>query len=209
MTIIMQTWQIVLIVIGVIAVVICAAVCGWLLVTAQQRKKGVLALEKVSGKLSRFAGIRSFKVLSNVTLKTGKKDTVTIDRVLITFNHVILFKVQSEYDTVYGDAKDQTWVSVRTDRKTNDTISKTVFDNPFREAQRANDAVRRLLTQHKLGKVQTEFYVVFGDPKVNLSIGRGMPVLNLKALGQLLSRSKYSEDGPVDVAEVAKLLSNG
>ena len=205
----MQTWQIVLIVIGVIAVVICAAVCGWLLVTAQQRKKGVLALEKVSGKLSRFAGIRSFKVLSDVTLKTGKKDTVTIDRVLITFNHVILFKVQSEYDTVYGDAKDQTWVSVRTDRKTNDTISKTVFDNPFREAQRANDAVRRLLTQHKLGKVQTEFYVVFGDPKVNLSIGRGMPVLNLKALGQLLSRSKYSEDGPVDVAEVAKLLSNG
>lgn len=205
----MQTWQIVLIVIGVIAVVICAAVCGWLLVTAQQRKKGVLALEKVSGKLSRFAGIRSFKVLSNVTLKTGKKDTVTIDRVLITFNHVILFKVQSEYDTVYGDAKDQTWVSVRTDRKTNDTISKAVFDNPFREAQRANDAVRRLLTQHKLGKVQTEFYVVFGDPKVNLSIGRGMPVLNLKALGQLLSRSKYSEDGPVDVAEVAKLLSNG
>ena len=205
----MQTWQIVLIVIGVIAVVICAAVCGWLLVTAQQRKKGVLALEKVSGKLSRFAGIRSFKVLSDVTLKTGKKDTVTIDRVLITFNHVILFKVQSEYDTVYGDAKDATWVSVRTDRKTNDTISKTVFDNPFREAQRANDAVRRLLTQHKLGKVQTEFYVVFGDPKVNLSIGRGMPVLNLKALGQLLSRSKYSEDGPVDVAEVAKLLSNG
>ena len=205
----MQTWQIVLIVIGVIAVVICAAVCGWLLVTAQQRKKGVLALEKVSGKLSRFAGIRSFKVLSDVTLKTGKKNTVTIDRVLITFNHVILFKVQSEYDTVYGDAKDQTWVSVRTDRKTNDTISKTVFDNPFREAQRANDAVRRLLTQHKLGKVQTEFYVVFGDPKVNLSIGRGMPVLNLKALGQLLSRSKYSEDGPVDVAEVAKLLSNG
>ena len=34
-------------------------------------------------------------------------------------------------------------------------------------------------------------------------------MLNLKALGQLLSRSKYSEDGPVDVAEVAKLLSNG
>ncbi len=205
----MQTWQIVLIVIAVIAVVICAAVCVWLLVTAQQRKKGILALEKVSGKLSRFAGIRSFKVLSDVTLKTGKKDTVTIDRVLITFNHVILFKVQSEHDTIYGDAKDPTWVSVRTDRKTNDTIAKTVFNNPFREAQRANDAVRRLLTQHKLGKVQTEFYVVFGDPKVNLSIGRGMPVLNLKALGQLLSRSKYSEDGPVDVAEVAKLLSNG
>lgn len=209
MTIIMQTWQTVLIVIGIIAVVICAVVCGWLLVTAQRRKKGVLALGKVSGKLNRFAGIRSFKVLSDVTLKTGKKDTVTIDRVLITFNHVILFKVQSEYDTIYGDAKDSTWVSVRTDRKTNDTISKTVFDNPFREAQRANDAVRRLLTQNKLGKVQTEFYVVFGDPKVNLSIGRGMPVLNLKALGQLLSRSKYSEDGPVDVAEVAKLLSNG
>ena len=92
----MQTWQIVLIVIGIIAVVICAVVCGWLLVTAQRRKKGVLALGKVSGKLNRFAGIRSFKVLSDVTLKTGKKDTVTIDRVLITFNHVILFKVQSE-----------------------------------------------------------------------------------------------------------------
>lgn len=202
----MQTWQIVLIAIGAAIIVITAAVCGVMLYTSQQRKKGELALNKVTAKLNRFAGIRSFKVLSNVTLQTGKKETVQIDRILITFNHVLLFKVCSQFDNIYGDAKDATWVSVRTDKKTNNTLAKSTFDNPFREAQKANDAVRRLLTQHKLGKVQTEFYVVFGDPKANLSIGKGMPVLSSKELGQLLSRSKYSEDGPVDVNEVAKLL---
>ena len=41
------------------------------------------------------------------------------------------------------------------------------------------------------------------------AIGQGMPVLNYKTFKALLGRSKYSEDGPVDVAEVAKLLSNG
>ena len=70
----MQTWQIVLIAIGAAIIVITAAVCGVMLYTSQQRKKGELALNKVTAKLNRFAGIRSFKVLSNVTLQTDKKE---------------------------------------------------------------------------------------------------------------------------------------
>ena len=60
--------------------------------------------------------------------------------------------------------KDPTWVSVKTDKE-NVTLGRTAFGNPLREAQKANDAVRRLLTRHKLGKIQTEYYVVLRRPE--------------------------------------------
>ena len=201
----MQTWAIVLIVAGILILVACAAVGIYYLAMHIRRKNGTLALPRVTAKLKRFAGIRSFEVLEDLTLTTGKKETVKVDRALITFNHVILFDVRPECDTIYGDAKDPTWVSVKTDSN-NNTVSKVTFDNPFREAQKANDAVRRLLAHNKLGKIQTEFYVVFPDSKTVLSIGKGMPVLGWKEFKALLSQSKYSKDGPVDVKEVAALL---
>ncbi len=201
----MQNWAIGLIIAGCVILAICLAVGGYYLSLSIRRKKGTLALSRVHARLKRFAGIRSFEVLEDLTLTTGKKETVKVDRALITFNHVLLFNVRSECDTVYGDAKDPSWVSVKTDSN-NNTLGKKTFANPFREAQKANDAVRRLLAQNKLGKIQTEFYIVFPDPKVTLSIGNGMPVLNWKQFKALLSRAKYSKDGPVDVKEVAALL---
>lgn len=204
----METWAIALIIAGAVILLIVLLVLLYMLRSSLQRKNGVLAENLVTGKLNRFAKIRSFKVLENLTFPSGKNDTVTVDRVLVTFNHVLLFQIRSECDTIYGDAKDPTWVSIKTDKE-NNTTGRVAFGNPVRDAQRANDAVRRLLARNKLGKVQTEYYVVFGDPKVTLSIGQGMPVLNYKALKALLSRSKYSEDGPVDVEAVAKLLQEG
>lgn len=204
----MATWIKVLIGVGIAAVII-GLLIGWHYLDAHlRRKKGTLAHDRVSAQLKKFAGVRSFKVLEDLTLTTGKKEEVKIDRALITFNHVILFQVREEHDTIYGDFKGPTWISVKTDKE-NNTIGKVSFDNPVLTAQKGNDAVRRILARNKLGKIQTEFYVVFGDPKVTLSIGKGMPVLNFKQFKTLLGRSKYSEDGPVDVAEVAKLLESG
>lgn len=204
----METWMKVLIGIGAAAVVI-GLLIGWHYLDSHlKRKKGRLAHDRVSGQLKKFAGVRSFKVLEDLTLTTGKKETVKIDRALITFNHVLLFQIQEESNTIYGSFKDPAWISVKTDKE-NNTVSKITFENPVLTAQKGNDAVRRILARNKLGKIQTEFYVVFGDPKTVLSIGKGMPVLNLKQLKALLGRSKYSEDGPVDVAKVAELLTNG
>ena len=203
----METWAIALIIAGAAILAVCLIVAAYFIKNSLQRKKGVLAENLVTGRLRRFAGIRSFKVLQNITLPSGRNDTVTIDRALITFNHVVVFLLRSECDTIYGDGKDRTWVSIKTD-KNNNTLARTAFDNPVQTAQKANDAVRRLLTRNGLGKVQTEYYVVFGDPKVTLSIGSGLPVLDYKGLKRLLGRSRYSEDGPVDVEAAAKLLQN-
>jgi hypothetical protein len=204
----METWVKLLIILGVVIVII-GLLIGWhYLDRWNKRKKGTLAHDSVSALLKKFAGVRSFKVLENLTLVTGKKETVTIDRALITFNHVILFQIREENGSIYGGFKDPTWISVKTDKE-NNTIGKVTFENPVLTAQKGNDAVRRILARNKLGKVQTEFYVVFGDPKTELSIGKNMPVLDSKALKTLLGRSKYSEDGPVDVAAVAELLQNG
>ena len=105
----MQTWAIGLIIVGVIIVAICAAVGIYYLSLHIRRKNGTLALSRVTNRLKRFAGVRSFEVLEDLTLTTGKKETVKVDRALITFNHVLLFDVRSECDSIYGDAMDPTW----------------------------------------------------------------------------------------------------
>ena len=149
----METWAIALIIAGAVILLIVLLVLLYMLRSSLQRKNGVLAESLVTGKLNRFAKIRSFKVLENLTFPSGKNDPVTVDRVLVTFNHVLLFQIRSECDTIYGDAKDPTWVSIKTDKE-NNTTGRVAFGNPVRDAQRANDAVRRLLARNKLGKVR-------------------------------------------------------
>ena len=204
----MDTWIKVLIAVGAVAVVIALIVCWRLVYIALLRKKGTLAHDRITAKLKSFAKIRSFAVLEDLTLTTGKKEEVKVDRALITFNHVILFQIREENASVYGDFRTPVWTSIKTDKDHN-TLSREAFDNPVLEAQKANDAVRRILARNKQGKIGTEFYVVFGDPKVDLMVGKGMPILTWKDFKTLLTRSKYSEDGPVDVKEIAEMLKNG
>ena len=59
-----------------VAAVILILILIRLLLVWNDRKKGVDGTKKVSRILKRFAGIRSFKVLNDLTLKTAKKKCV-------------------------------------------------------------------------------------------------------------------------------------
>ena len=75
--------------------------------------------------------------------------------------------------------------------------------------EKCNEALRKLLAAHNLYKIQSEAYVVFADPKSQLTNAKkkkGMPLLTLRQLKRLLEKEKYSADGPVDVEEIARLL---
>lgn len=170
------------------------------------RRQNRYSQVKVGAVLRKFASIRSFKVISGLKLKNGDS-IVEIDQVLIGFFGMILLKTCNQNGAIYGEYRDPSWVSVHTDKDKND--KKESFPNPVRAVEKCNEAMRKLLAANNLYKVETEAYVVFGDPKTQLTNAkkkRGMPLLTLKQLKKLLQREKYSADGPVDVKALYDLL---
>lgn len=186
-----------------VAAVILILILIRLLLVRNDRKKGVDGTKKVSRILKRFAGIRSFKVLNDLTLKTAKKN-VHIDHILIGFFGIMVVNTQNLPGSIYGDGRGKNWTHVVTK---NGRETKTSFPNPLLENQQAVDAVREVLSTNGVYKVNIESWVVFTRRKASLNVPKGLSVLTLKGFRKLLKRSKYSADGPVDVALVADTLS--
>ncbi len=169
----------------------------------RNRKRGVDGKRKVAAILKHFAGIRSFQVLNDLTVKTAKKE-VCIDHVLIGFFGILVVNTQNLPGSIYGDGRGKTWANVVTKK---DKEIKTTFPNPLLENQQAVDAIREVLSANNIYKVNIESYVVFTRQKTTLYIPKGLSVLSLKDFRKLLKKSKYSADGPVDVQQVAGVLA--
>ncbi len=183
------------------AVLVLVLIC--LFIRWRNRRRGVDGKRKVAAVLKRFAGIRSFQVLNDLTVKTAKKE-VPIDHVLIGFFGILVVNTQNLPGGIYGDGRGKTWVNVVTKKEKE---IKTTFPNPLLENQQAVDAIREVLSANNIYKVNIESYVVFTRRKTMLYIPKGLSVLSLKDFQKLLKKSKYSADGPVDVQQVADVLT--
>lgn len=166
------------------------------------RKKGVDGERKIHKILTRFAGIRRFRVLRGLTLP-GKNGPVQIGHILIGFFGVMIVTEKNSAGNIYGTGWDKKWVRVVTK---NEQEKRGSFKNPVLHSQACLEAVREVLTTNKIYKTSIENYVVFTSPKAVLNTERGLPVMNLKAFKKLLKREKYSADGDVDVERVAQVL---
>ena len=202
-----KTIKLLLIAAGVVIVLIALLIGFKALKTALLRKKGNITQHKVSKYLHKFASIRSFKVIDGLKLKNGE-NTVTIDHLLIGFFGVLMLTDVNEIGSVYGDYKDEQWISIVLDKDHHEK-SKNSFANPVRTMEKCNEALRKLFAANNLYKITSESFVVFGDPNVqltNMKKKNGMPLMTLKQLKKLLANDKYSADGPVDVKEIYDLL---
>ena len=186
-----------------VAAVILILILIRLLLVRNDRKKGVDGTKKVSRILKRFAGIRSFKVLNGLTLKTAKKN-VHIDHILIGFFGIMVVNTQNLPGSIYGDGRGKNWTHVVTK---NGREAKTSFPNPLLENQQAVDAVREVLSTNGVYKVNIESWVVFTRKKASLNLPKELSVLGIKNFKKLLKKSRYSADGNVNVPQVASLLS--
>ena len=186
-----------------VAAVILILILIRLLLVRNDRKKGVDGTKKVSRILKRFAGIRSFKVLNDLTLKTEKKN-VQMYHILSGFFGIMVVNTQNLPGSIYGDGRGKNWTHVVTK---NGREAKTSFPNPLLENQQAVDAVREVLSTNGVYKVNIESWVVFTRKKASLNLPKGLSVLGIKNFKKLLKKSRYSADGNVNVPQVASLLS--
>lgn len=173
-----------------------------LIIVLNATKKGS---KKLVSALRSFAGIRSFKVINDLKLPLKDDSFVVVDHILIGFFGMMVLKRYDFGGTVYGDIKDKEWVSVTT----KDNIDKKIrFKNPVTENQEACEAIRKVFQKENIYKVDIESYAVFTNPKAELSLQPNIPAMTLKNFKKLLSHSKYSDNGPVDVKKVYDALIN-
>ncbi|MGI5893631.1 MAG: nuclease-related domain-containing protein [Candidatus Merdivicinus sp.] len=198
----MNTMDIWMIVGAAIAAVIIALVVVKLILAWNQRRLGIDGTRRVEKLLKRFARIRHFRVLSNVTLPLKEK-SVTIDHILIGFFGVMLITVRNAKGTIYGMGRDKNWVRVV---MKNEQEKRGTFTNPIPENQHCLEAMRNLLLANQVYKTSIENYIVFANKKAVLNTERGLPVLTFRDLKKLLKKSKYSADGNVDVEKLSELI---
>lgn len=190
------------IVILAIALLICIPKAAFTLAHA---KMGDLPQAVTAKLLKKFAGIRQFKVISNIDLPMSDGRVAHVENLLIGFFGIIITKSEGAKGIVYGDYKSAQWTAVK-GKEDEGKTQKASFPNPVPSLEEALDAVRSTLTSHKVYKTSLEHYVVFTKNSVNLAVAKGLPVMKLKELKKLLRKEKYSANGPVDVDDVYSVL---
>ena len=194
--------QIIVLCAGVALILIALSI--FLVNRSNKKKDGTLGRKKVASILRNFAGIRSFKVINNIDLPIGDGRYTHIDHILIGFFGLMVLESRSEPGAIYGQARDQEWVSVVTSKNGSERRKK--FKNPVTLNQEHCEAIRKIFQQDKIYKVDIESYVIFTDRKIQLGAQPTLPVMNLKKFKKLLSHSRYSDNGPVDVPMVYEAI---
>ena len=157
--------------------------------------------KKVTGILKRFAGIRQFKVLTDLDL-TFEGQTAHFDQVLIGFYGISFITCLGESAAYYGQEQDASWSRV------DDGNKKVSFPNPLLTGEKGIDTVRRIFSMNDVYNIQMEHLLVFAGArkKTEVYVKSSVPVLKRKELGQLLNKVKYQKDNSVDVQKLAELL---
>lgn len=155
---------------------------------------------RVTNVLKKYSVLRSYKVLSDITLANGK-ETVHVDNILVGFFGLLFVNAQVEKADYYGDEKDEYWSYVKKDVKTR-------FKNPLNEGKTAMETVRRNLAKHDIYKIQMDEVVVFTTSfrKTGLYIKNTLPVVNVRKFSAFLNKNRFEKDNNVDVEQLLQLI---
>lgn len=192
----MNGWQMGLIVGGATIAVLALAITLWVLYRGSV--KG--GMNRVTNRLRQFASIRSYKVLTDVTLPYGKQN-VHVDNILVGFFGLLFINTKAENADFYGEERDEQWVMVKKEVKSR-------FPNPLNQGINTMDAVRKIFASNNVYNISMEQLVVFTASfrKTTLNIKETLPILNVRKLGSHLNRTRFEKDNGVDVDLLVKLI---
>lgn len=162
------------------------------------RKIGKDGEKKVSKRLKKFAGIRSYKVIDDLYLPLYDK-TTQIDHILVGFFGLLVVETKNMKGEIYGDPKKKDWLHIVGGKKYN-------LYNPLMQNQAHIDCLRHILGKEKIYNVNIESAVVFANKKVELYIPKGLPIFPLKKLSKLLHQSRFEKDNNYDVEQIVSIL---
>ncbi|MBC8571379.1 nuclease-related domain-containing protein [Zongyangia hominis] len=164
-------------------------------------KKGKYNQKKAFSILRRYASVRNFKVLQNVTVEINGR-SAHIDLMLVGFFGILFFEVEDFEGEYYGNLKDETWAYVSKD------LRKTRIPNAVVKLERDIDVIRTIFAANDVYKVQMEPMVLLSPFKkrTEIYLSESIPYLRVNELRKHLDKVKYDKDNNVDVPRVVSLI---
>ncbi len=171
---------------------------------AGRNEKG--AHRRISAALRRFASLRGYRVLDNLTLQT-EKGPLQADHLLVGYFGILVVSDLCQSGDYYGKIDDPTWACNTRGTEENPGVRKGSVPNPLPEHRRFIEQMRSIFSKNGVYNISIDSLVVAADPRTTLYItGRGDRVLTLGELRGFLGKNKYSQDNGLDVEKLCKLL---
>lgn len=160
------------------------------------------AVRRTTGTLSKYAAIRRFKVLSDVTLTADGK-TAHVENILIGFFGILLVHTCGARGEYYGTVDGEDWIITRDG-------TRATIPNPLREQQKAMAIMRTLFSKNKLYNLPIEnvVYLSSKGKKTGLFITHSGQILLPGKLAGYLGKTKFDKDTGLDVQRVAEALTS-
>lgn len=164
------------------------------------------AHRRVSSALRRFASIRGYRVLDDVTLKTEGR-TFHIDHILVGYFGMLLVTDLCQADDYYGHIDDRSWACNTRGAEDKPSMRKGSVANPLPNNTKCIELIRSIFSKNRVYNISIDSVAVAAHPRSTLYIsGRKESVLTLAELRSFLGKSKYSQDNGVDVEKLCSLL---
>ena len=164
------------------------------------------AHRRVSSALRRFASIRGYRVLDDVTIKADGR-TLHVDHILVGYFGMLLVADLCQADDYYGHIDDRNWSCNTRGAEDTPSMRKGSIPNPLPNNTKCIELIRGIFSKNGVYNISIDSVAVAAHPRSTLYIsGRKESVLTLAELRSLLGKSKYSQDNGVDVEKLCSLL---
>lgn len=195
-----EEMQTALIVLAALLAVVALAILSIILWHRGLMKKGVLGHRKVMSQLRRYAAIRRYRVLENVTIRSGDREAV-IECLMVGFFGVLLVYAMNDTAEYYGDDKSKEWVRVT-------PKTRVKVPNTMKQASEAAELLREVFSKQKVYNIKVESATVFcGSVKKSLvAITNPQNLMLLGEFSKYLHRAKFEKDNDVDVPVLTEMI---
>ena len=199
MTLTQTQW--ILTIFGMAAAVLILIVACFAIRRMYLMKKGRYVRKRAYRILRRYAGVRNFKVLRDVTVSIQGR-TAHTDLMLIGFFGIIFFETEDYAGEYYGNPKDETWAYVSPNQR------KTRIPNGLTKLEKDIDVYRTIFASNNVYKIQMEPMIIFSPfkKKTEIYVHETVPFLRVNELRGHLDKVKYDKDNDVDVPLLVSLI---
>ncbi|MDD2955584.1 MAG: hypothetical protein PHD67_04625 [Oscillospiraceae bacterium] len=183
-----------------IGAVLLLIICLWVVLAIHNAGVPKHCHKKAARLLKKYAGIRNFKVLTDLDVEiNGRK--AHFDDVLVGFFGILFVTTLDETASYYGTEREERWTVVNKG-------AKSYFPNPVKQGLETVDVARTIFSKNGVYNIQMEHVALLTgwDKKTETFIPAGLPVYRKKELKQYLLKSKFEKDNDVDVERLCGLL---
>lgn len=154
--------------------------------------------EKVLAPLQRFARVRSYRVLPDLTLYY-KGEGAHYDAVLVGYFGVLFVTAMGQGGEVYGSDEEEQWLQVFEEERSR-------FENPGISNSQRVKVMRAVLSDAGLKIPVLEGMTVFTQKDAVVNVPRSTPHMRLEDLGSNIDKAKYITDNGVEIEKVVEAL---